>query len=258
MVFRSNTTRLIDTRGSREERQLVARWRREIDSFLAVFGEDLLSGRCLLAFELSGQLELGLTVRPAMSPCPTLALKARRWLQEPIRTLAEQAATSNVGCQLSLHVSPERCRYTLHLDNPVAGGLPLQRHYGYSPPPTPPSAIHSCLLGDDISYWLSSKRAPHLAGLLTATRTSLESRFHISLGTYPAEMIEQHTWRGDQGWGLVRYGLALYGLPPEVSTRLLSGSGLRHFRYLAPYRAYRLLAVGFDRSGHIEKYVLLP
>lgn len=257
MVFQSSITRLVDSQGSNEERQLIARWRREIDGFLGNFGDDLLAGKCLLVFEFSNNLELGLTVRPAITPCPTIALKARRWLQEPIRTLAEQAA-ANVDCQISLHVTPVACRYTLHLDNRAGSGFPLQQHYGYLPPPFPPASIHSWQLSDDISFWLSSKRLPSLKGRLKEATSQLETRFRVTLGTLPAEMLEQYTWTDAQGWNLMRSGLALYDIPAELAARLLSGSGLKHFRYLAPYRSYRLLAVTYDRSGQIERHVLLP
>lgn len=258
MVFQSSITRLVDSRGSNEERQLIARWRREIDGFLGSFGEDLLAGKCLLAFAFSDNLELGLTVRPAVTPCPTIALKARRWLQEPISTLAEQAAAGNVDCQISLDASPAACRYTLHLDNRAGSSFPLQQHYGYRPPPFPPASIHSWLLGDEISLWLSSKRLPSLAGRLQEATSQLETRFRVTLGTLPAEILEQYTWTNGQGWNLTRSGLALYDIPADLAARLLSSSGLKHFRYLAPYRSYRLLAVTYERSGQIEKYVLLP
>lgn len=259
MVFQSNITHLVDSQGSNEERQLIARWRTEVDGFLGTFGSDLLAGNCLLAFEFSANLELGLAVRPATVPCPVIALRARRLLQEPLRTVAEQAAAASVDCQVSLHVSPAACRYTLHLDNQAGRtGLPLQQHYGYTPPPLAPAAIHSWLLGDDISFWLTSKRTPRLEGRLKEATAQLENRFRVSLGTHPVEMLEQYTWTGRQEWSLMRSGLALHSIPADLAARLLSGSGLTHFRYLAPYRPYRLLAVTFDRSEQIEKYILLP
>lgn len=258
MVFQSSITRLVDSQGSNEERQLIARWRGEIDGFLGTFGSDLLSRKCLLAFEFSNHLGLGLTLRPAAVPCPAFALRARRWLQEPVRTLAEQAAATNTDCQISLDVSPTACRYTLHLDNRTGSGFPLQRHYGYAPPPFPPASIHSWLLGDEISLWLSSKSTARLGTRLEEARAQLETRFRVTLDSYPAEMLEQYAWVNGQEWSLVRSGVAFYNIPADLAARLLSGSGLTYFRYFAPYRPYSLFAVTLGQSGQVEKYILSP
>lgn len=259
MAFQSTITRLVETQGSNEERQLIARWRKEIDGFLGTFSPGLLARKSQLALEFPDTLGLGLTVKQdSSSSNPAIALRAREWLPESARAVAEEAASACADGQISLEVFSTTCRYTLLLPRQVCRAPIVQSHYGCPAPPFPPEAIHAWLLSNDISFWLSSTHTPLLLEPLRETTARLENRFRVSLAPQVTELLEQHTWHDSQGWGPVRSGIVLRDVPADLVARLLSGSGLKHFRYLAPYRPYRLLALVLDRSERIEKYVLLP
>lgn len=281
MAFRSNITRLIEAHGSNEERQLIARWRREIDEFLGTFGADLVGRKSLLAFELSANLELGLTViGTSRARQPSMAMRARQWLPEPARSVAEDAIAANVDCQVSQCLLPASCRYTLrvrnrsfsgftapsqnaHPDNSppptlVHPGFAIQSHYGCPPAPFPPQAIHSWLLSDDISFWLSAMHHTQLMQQLRETTHRLETRFRASLVPHVAELLEHYTLINGTTWGPVRCGVVLRDVPADLATRLLSGSSMKRFRYLATYRPYKSVALVLDRSEQVERFILVP
>ena len=258
MAFQSTITHLVDTQGSYEERQLIARWRKEVDGFLGTFSPGLLDRKFQMALAFPDTLGLGLTVKQDSSSNPAAALRARDWLPEAARAVAEESTPACADSQTSLEVFPTTCRYTLLLPRRACRAAVVQSHYGCPAPPFPAEAVYAWLLSNDISFWLSSTHTPLLLEPLREATARLESRFQVSLAPQVAELLEQHVWHDSQGWSLVRSGLVLRDVPANLAARILSGSGLKHFRYLAPYRPYRSLALVLDRSERIEKYVLQP
>lgn len=274
MAFQSSFTHSVNSQGSTEDRQLIARWRREIDAFLGTFGSGLLSHNYLLALELSANLGLGLTVMNAPSSHdPSIAVRARHCLPEPARSVAENAVAVNADCQASQLLLPGNCRYTLRLRNRTYPGftgaktpattspypgLTVQSYYGCPQPPFPPEDIHSWLLSDDISFWLSPMHNPHMIERLRETLARLEARFRVPLVPHVAEFLEHYMLHDGIKWSPVHLGVVLRDVPADLAARLLSGLGLKHFRYLAPYRPYGSIALVLDRSDRVETCILIP
>lgn len=268
MEFRSSITHLIDTYGSSQERQLIARWREQIEAFLQAFAEDILRDHGRLEIGLENALVLKLIVkRTHLPPVQGLARIAED-LGGLAGVCAREVLRAGYNFHVGLRVEPDRCDRELYVydrNREFTAFLSLHARL----PPTPGGAEHIAFYGIDeargISAYLGTRKNPRVAGLMPTLAEKLRDELRApGIETHLANMWE-HIRLEEGRWVSSKFGLELIKIPLTLSARIISHYQPPHFRYLVPFADYESIVIAgtangkrqgwyFTRSRHSGRY----
>lgn len=236
---------LVDQKGSLEERQIVKRWKPDIDKFLAPFLNGIRRGEQSLEIGLENRLTLKLVVkRHKYPPVLGLGLLADS-LPEPMASVARLTVDRQLDHHFGIRVDATRCHRELYVYDPdrlVAQLLATRFDLACPPPP----GLTVTAFGIDeragLSAYFTDVRNPAVANLKGQVLGMLQKELRIDLEGCFSGTWEHQRW-AEGRWTPVKVGIELQNVPVEVATRVISHYRPPHFRYLVPFRAYRSLVI---------------
>lgn len=252
MTFQSTVTRLVDSRGTTEERQLIARWRPQIEDFLQPFSEDILRDNNRLEIGLENTLALKLIVKRAYLPPVRGLVRLADSLGGLAGICARETLRAGYEFHVGLRVQPDRCDREIYVyDRNREFTAFLGRHVKL--PPTPEGAQKIAFFGIDegrgISAYLSTGKNPRVAAVLPVLREKLQRELRYrGLEEHVANLWE-HVRLEDDRWVSSKYGLELVKIPLTLATRIISHYRPPYFGYLVPFAEYESIIIAGTADG---------
>ncbi|MFZ5755735.1 MAG: hypothetical protein ACOY3X_02405 [Pseudomonadota bacterium] len=254
MSFHSSITRLVDTRGSSEERQLVARWRPEIESFLGAFQEGIRKDYQSLEIGLEEGLVLKLVVKRFRMPPVAGLARIAGTLPGLAGACAREVLRAGYDFHVGLRIQADRCHRELYIyDRNREFTRFLETQVPLPPRPEGASVVTAYGIDeqDGVSAYLTVRKNPRVAAQLPLIGQKLEQELRVPLGARVKDLWE-HLRLQDGRWQPGKFGIELHDLDLQLATRIISHYRPPHFGYLVPLAEYASIVIAGMPSGGIR------
>lgn len=233
---------VVARQGNAQERQVLSRWQRELERFMAPFEVAINAGHLACSLTVGARLALGVTVR-GIRVDPSSLWPTESSLPGPAALLLQTARDQGVSSRITLRMSSSECQTTV---------LAKDTHGLIAPLLVASGAISSTPPGIPANAWLAhgtavgaihtSRKSAELEARRMRYCTDLENVLHCPLSRHVHELW---TLRFDQAgqWQETRAGMTFIPAPLSLVSALVNQRGHHQFACLCQRVAYRRLSM---------------